>query len=90
MTKSREQSIKDKIKTISKEQNRQFGEVWQSMILERFLVRVSQSKYKDQLIFKGGLCLQKYLKVGRSTMDLDFLLRGISGKFQDSCRMDLT
>lgn len=75
MTKSIEQSIKDKVKTISKEQNRQFGEVWQAVILERFLVRVSQSEYKNQFIFKGGLCLQKYLKVGRSTMDLDFLLR---------------
>lgn len=82
MTKSKEQSIKDKVKTISREQNRQFGEVWQAVILERFLVRVSRSKYKDQFIFKGGLCLQKYLKVGRSTMDLDFLLRGINANLE--------
>ncbi len=82
MTKSLEQSIKDKIKTTSKDQNKQFGEVWQSLILERFLVRVSLSKYRDQFIFKGGLCLQKYLKVGRSTMDLDFLLRGINANLE--------
>jgi predicted nucleotidyltransferase component of viral defense system len=83
MTKSLEQSIKDKIKTISKDQNKQFGEVWQSVILERFLVRVSLSKYRDQFIFKGGLCLQKYLKVGRSTMDLDFLIRGINANLEN-------
>ncbi len=83
MTKSLEQSIKDKIKSISKDQNKQFGEVWQSVILERFLVRVSFSKYRDQFIFKGGLCLQKYLKVGRSTMDLDFLLRGINANLEN-------
>ena len=42
--------------------------------LERILVRVSRSKYRDQLVLKGGLCLSKFVKIERATKDIDFLL----------------
>lgn len=80
MISSIEQSLKDKIRQIAKEQNRLFNDVWTKLILERFLVRLSRSQYTDKLIFKGGMLLAEYLKVGRETLDLDFLLTGVPGE----------
>lgn len=55
MTKSKEQSIKDKVKTISREQNRQFGEVWQAEVLmPRNLIASVNERIPKHL---GGWCL---------------------------------
>jgi len=70
-----EQSIKAKIRQIADQRGKLFNEVWQMLVLERFLVRLSRSRYKDQFIFKGGLLLSQYLTLGRETTDLDFLAR---------------
>jgi predicted nucleotidyltransferase component of viral defense system len=68
-----EQALKDRIKTIAKAEGREFGEVWRSLVLERFLARISGSDYRDQFIFKGGLLLSHYIEIGRETKDVDFL-----------------
>lgn len=39
-------------------------------MLERFLARLSKSKYQDKFIFKGGLLLAHYLEIGRETMEV--------------------
>ena len=44
------------------------------MILERFLARLCQSKYKGNFILKGGSLLARYIPIGRETKDLDFLV----------------
>lgn len=74
MSKASEQSIKERLKNISKREGVAFNILLESLFLERFLVRIAASKYKDHFIFKGGMCLDQYLDLGRETRDLDFLL----------------
>ncbi|MES2614625.1 MAG: nucleotidyl transferase AbiEii/AbiGii toxin family protein [Bdellovibrionota bacterium] len=68
-----EQSLKDKLKLTSKELNLSFNSCLKVLFLERFLVRLSLSSWKEKFIFKGGMLLAKYLPLGRETIDLDFL-----------------
>jgi len=70
----KEQSLKEKLRTIAIENGGTFQEVWKKLVLERFLTRLSKSICYDKFIFKGGLLLSYYLKIGRETKDLDFLL----------------
>lgn len=42
--------------------------------LERFLARLSRSAHVNKFIFKGGFLLSYLMKIGRETVDLDFLL----------------
>lgn len=77
MSKASEQSIKERLKNISKREGIAFNILLESLFLERFLVRIAVSKYKDHFIFKGGMCLDQYLDLGRETRDLDFLLHKI-------------
>ncbi len=72
-----EQALKDRIKSIAKDEGKDFGEVWRSLVLERFLARISGSEHRDQLIFKGGLLLSHYIDIGRETKDVDFLANKI-------------
>lgn len=73
----REHSLKERIKYIAQEQKRTFQDVWKSLILERILVRVGQSEFADQFVFKGGQLLSRYIDIGRQTKDIDFLARMI-------------
>ena len=56
-----EQALKEKLKYIAKEKNSFFNHIWKKLILERVLVRLSQSKYSEQFVFKGGLLLSHYV-----------------------------
>lgn len=67
-----EKSFKAKLRTIAKEKNRDPADLWQTLTLERFLVRLARSQYRNQFILKGGILLSKYLEIGRETNDLDF------------------
>ncbi len=73
-----EQALKDKIKNISKDKGKDFGVVWRLLVLERFLARISDSEYRDEFIFKGGLLLSHYIDIGRETKDVDFLANKIN------------
>ena len=66
-----EQALKERIKYIANSENRKFNQVWRSLILERLLIRLARSSYNNQLIFKGGLLLSYYIKLGRETRDID-------------------
>src|SRR5262249_16394264 len=68
------QALKDRLRAIAQERATTFNEVLKQLFLERFLARLSQSKHHDKLIFKGGVLLAHYLKIGRETIDLDFLM----------------
>jgi len=68
-------SIKAKLKTIAKESDKTFMELFKQLTFERFLARVANSDYRKNLIFKGGLCLKQYVDIDRETKDLDFLLK---------------
>ncbi|MFK8137766.1 MAG: nucleotidyl transferase AbiEii/AbiGii toxin family protein [Bdellovibrionales bacterium] len=73
-----EASLKANLKTLSKETDKTFNELFKQLIFERFLARVSQSSHRNSLIFKGGLCLRQYVKSNRETKDLDFLIKKTS------------
>jgi predicted nucleotidyltransferase component of viral defense system len=86
MSKDLERSLKDRIKAIAKAENRAFNDLWKTLVLERFLARLSRSNRLDQFIFKGGFLLSKYLRLGRETADLDFSLKVSLGSV-DSVRV---
>ena len=75
MSKDLERSLKDRIKAIAKAENRAFNDIWKTLVLERFLSRLSRSEKLEHLIFKGGFLLSKYLRLGRETADFDFSLK---------------
>ena len=70
------QSIKDKLKNISKEKQVDFNTVMRLYMYDRFIERLSKSNYKDNFILKGGFYLSKLFGIdNRSTMDIDTALR---------------
>ena len=70
-----EQALKDKIRHIAVREGRIFNHIWRDLTLERLLVRLSHSHYKNQFVFKGGLLLARYISLGRETKDADFLIK---------------
>jgi len=80
MNKATEQRIKQKLKDIEKANHIPFNQLLDTLFLERILARISKSKYRDNLIFKGGMCLSHFLSLGRSTKDIDFLLQKINNE----------
>lgn len=96
MNKSLKQSLKERLKVVAKERNLTFEEVWHNLVLERFLARLCQSKYRTNFILKGGTLLARYIPIGRETKDLDFLVERIKNSeeflekaFDDICRINL-
>lgn len=82
MTQAKEQSIKDRVKKIADQQERTFGDVWQEVVLERWLSRLAKSPYRKNFIFKGAMCLLRYIDLERETRDLDFLLKDLQGSIE--------
>lgn len=74
MSNSLKQSMKQRLRSVAKERDLTFDEIWHNLILERFLARLCQSKYKSNFILKGGTLLARYIPIGRETKDLDFLV----------------
>jgi len=77
MSKAIEQSVKEKLKNISKKEGIPFQIILETLFLERFMVRLATSSYNKNFIFKGGMCLDQYLEMGRETRDIDFLMQKI-------------
>ncbi|KAF3361802.1 hypothetical protein PHSC3_001657 [Chlamydiales bacterium STE3] len=50
MNKPLKQSIKERLRTLAKERNLTFAEIWHHLILERFLARLCQSKHKTNFV----------------------------------------
>ena len=70
------QAVKDKLKNISREKNVDFNSVMRFYMYDRFIERLSKSKYKDNFILKGGFYLSKLFGLdNRSTMDIDTAIR---------------
>ena len=70
------QVVKDKLKNISREKNVDFNTVMRFYMYDRFVERLSRSKYKDNFILKGGFYLSKLFGLdNRSTMDIDTAIR---------------
>ena len=74
-----EDSILQKLRNKAIEKGVPFQLVLQLLCQEEFLRRLSKSKYKNNLVFKGGLLLFSISDFeGRPTLDIDFLGRDIS------------
>ncbi len=69
-------SLKDKLKNISKQRNVDFNTLLRFYMYDRFIERLSISKYKDNFILKGGFYLSTLFGVeNRTTMDIDAALK---------------
>jgi predicted nucleotidyltransferase component of viral defense system len=68
--------LKDKLKNISKEKNIDFNTLLRLYMYDRFLERLSKSKYRNNFILKGGFYLSTLFGVeNRTTMDIDTAFR---------------
>ena len=68
--------LKDRLKNISKEKNVDFNTLLRLYMYDRFIERLSQSKYKNNFILKGGFYLSVLFGVeNRTTMDIDTAFR---------------
>ncbi len=76
-----EAALKTRLKFIAQEKLKTFNEVWRQLLLERFLARLSNSTYREQFIFKGGLLLAQYMDLGRETTDIDFSMTKMKSEF---------
>ena len=69
------QAVKDKLKIVAKEKGMEFNSVMRFYMYDRFIERLSRSKYKDNFILKGGFYLSTLFGIdNRSTMDIDTAL----------------
>lgn len=78
-----EQSTKEKVKNIAQKEKRTFNDVWQEVVLERWLARLAVSPYRKNFIFKGAMCLLRYIDLQRETRDLDFLIKDLTASIDD-------
>ena len=70
------QAVKEKLKNVSREKNADFNSVMRFYMYDRFVERLSKSKYKDNFILKGGFYLSKLFGLdNRSTMGIDTAVR---------------
>lgn len=76
------ESTRAKLKIMANNSDKNFMELFKQLTFERFLVRVASSNYRDNLIFKGGLCLKQYVDTNRETKDIDFLIKQLDGKIK--------
>lgn len=83
MNQAIEQSTKEKVKAIAQKQGRTFNDVWQEVVLERWLARLASSPYRKHFIFKGAMCLMRYIDLQRETRDLDFLIKDLDATVED-------
>ncbi len=91
-----EASIKAKLKNKSKEVNRPFVEILHYYGMERFLYRLSKSKYAKKFVLKGALLFTVWdIPERRTTLDIDFLARfdnkvtAIEEAIKDICNVEV-
>ncbi len=89
--------LKAYVKNLAKEKHISAQIVLQNYMLERFLERISVSKYHDNFILKGGFLLAAMVGLDtRATMDMDATIKGlpvtketISQMFIDVCKIHI-
>lgn len=71
-------SLKAKIRNYAKNSHIAAQVVLQNFMFERFLLRLSQSEYREKFVIKGGMLIASIVGLDtRSTMDLDTTLKGL-------------
>ena len=80
--------LKDKIRNISKEKNVDFNTLLRLYMYDRFVERLSKSKYRENFIIKGGFYLSTLFGVeNRTTMDIDTAFRNANFDEQTIVKM---
>ncbi|MCZ6103671.1 nucleotidyl transferase AbiEii/AbiGii toxin family protein [Campylobacter ureolyticus] len=75
------ESIKGKIRSLAEEKNLKSQEVLQIYFFERFIERLSKSKYKNSFVIKGGFLISFLISIeNRTIMDMDLIVKGIALK----------
>lgn len=70
--------LKDKVRNISKSDNDVARALIRIFMMERFLERVSLSKYRNHFILKGGMLVASIVGVDmRATMDIDTTIKAL-------------
>lgn len=79
MSSGKVESVKQRLKNVTKRQDKQFNDVLQMYFLERFLYRLSKSKYNKNFVLKGGILLYAIFDedYARKTSDIDLLAQKI-------------
>jgi predicted nucleotidyltransferase component of viral defense system len=69
-------SVRQRLLMMARETSRPFNELLQYFAMERFLYRLSKSRYADNFVLKGALMLTVWeAPLTRPTMDIDLLGR---------------
>lgn len=72
------ESIKGKVRNLATSKKLSSQEVLQMYFFERFLERLSKSKYKLNFVIKGGFLISSIIGIeNRTTMDMDTTVKGI-------------
>ena len=82
------EKVKGKIKSLAKQKNADARTLMRVYMMERFLERISVSKYKDNFVIKGGMLITAMVGVSlRSTMDIDTSIKNHTLSEQEARRM---
>jgi predicted nucleotidyltransferase component of viral defense system len=73
------EQVKGRIKNVAKQHNTDARTLMRVYMMERFLERLSESRYRDNFIIKGGILVTAMVGVAhRSTMDIDTSIKNIN------------
>ena len=87
--------LKGRIKSLAQKNHADARILIRIYMMERFLERVSTSRYKDNFIIKGGILVTSLIGVAlRSTMDIDTTIKNLSETdicqtVEEICAIDL-
>ena len=77
--KNKGKSIRNRLLILSREASYDYNLLLTRYVQERMLYRLSQSRYKNQFLLKGGALLYAYNQLkSRPTVDIDFLARNLN------------
>ena len=82
------EQVKGRIRSLASKDNADARVLLRMYMMERFLERVSHSKYADKFIIKGGILVTSMVGVAlRSTMDIDTSIRNQNLSEEDALKM---
>ena len=80
--------IKGRIKNVAKQNGSDPITLLRIYMMERFLERITYSKYKDDFIVKGGILVTSMIGISmRSTMDIDTTIRNFDLTKEETTRI---
>lgn len=89
-------SVRDRLSNRAKGTKRPFDELLQYFAMERFLYRLSRSKYKDKVVLKGALMFVVWRAPrSRATRDIDLLgrmgsaIEQLKAMVKEVCRVEV-